>query len=1035
MKKTALKLLKICVITIASILTLLFLLPILFPGKVEEKIKDWANQTINAKLNFSKARLSFFEHFPTLTLTLHDFSLTGSAPFERDSLVAGKALSVGLDLGSVFQERIRVKKFFLDKALINIEVDAKGNANYNIYKGSGDTSTTAADSSNTQIKIEGIFISDSRVAYNDRSLPMQIELTGFNYSGTGNLASAEFDLNSKLAADSLNFSYDGTTYLKKRKIRADLVTRINTSSLALDFEKNNILINKLPVDFSGKMTILKDGYDMDLKIVSGTTDFGNIFSILPPDYEAWFADTRFQGTSRLTADLKGIYNTAEKKAPDLSIRLWVRDGQINHKKAPVPLEHVKIVASVLLPKLNADSITLKADTIYFDLNGKATRAALFAKGINAPYIRANLNSEIDLALLDQAIGLSFADLKGQLNLELEADGFYKTGQNPKNFRPDTIITAIPVYALKASIKNGYYKQKDLPLSVEKINGEIESACKDAQWKNISAALKNIHAIIGKGTVEGNLQFQGLPQTELQASLKANLQLDDLAKAIPMAGYSFAGTLNTDLIANGRLDTDRKIFPKLTADLQLNNGKIQTPYYPAPIEHISIKGQANSPRGSTADLSLKIPELSFQFEGQPFAITADLADFNDLRYSITGKGTLDITRIYQVFAIKNYSVAGKLKADLSAKGKQSDAMAGRYTQLQNKGFIEFDQLELAAKEYPAPFLIPSGKLEFNQDKAWLKNMVLLYQQNEFRLNGYAQNFIGYMLQNGVLAANLSVTSSKVNVDDFMAFAGTDTAVIATTSGGSGVILLPSNLNLALDATVKEIIYGGTKLTDFSGKLTLNKGILQVIDTKFGLAGAMFNLGANYQPADPRHAQFSFTVKADSFDVKRAYREIPMFHDMATAAAKAEGLISLDYALNGRLNDQMKPVLPSITGKGAVTLADVKVNGLKLFSAVSKATGKDSINNPNLKAVVLKSSIKNNIITLERTKMRIFGFRPRIEGQTSLDGKLNLRFRLGLPPLGIIRIPMTITGTAENPIVKMRKGKESDELTEEADTDTE
>lgn len=135
MKKTALKLLKICGITIASILALLFLLPILFPGKVEEKIKDWANQTINAKLNFSKARLSFFEHFPTLTLTLHDFSLTGSAPFEKDTLVAGKALSFGLDLGSVFQERIRVKKIFLDKALINIEVDAKGNANYNIYKG------------------------------------------------------------------------------------------------------------------------------------------------------------------------------------------------------------------------------------------------------------------------------------------------------------------------------------------------------------------------------------------------------------------------------------------------------------------------------------------------------------------------------------------------------------------------------------------------------------------------------------------------------------------------------------------------------------------------------------------------------------------------------------------------------------------------------------------------------------------------------------------------------------------------------------
>jgi AsmA protein len=120
---------------------------------------------------------------------------------------------------------------------------------------------------------------------------------------------------------------------------------------------------------------------------------------------------------------------------------------------------------------------------------------------------------------------------------------------------------------------------------------------------------------------------------------------------------------------------------------------------------------------------------------------------------------------------------------------------------------------------------------------------------------------------------------------------------------------------------------------------------------------------------------------------------------------------------------------------LTLEDVQLKGMKLFGAVSKATGKDSVNNPNLKAVVVKSSIANNIITIERTKMKIFGFRPRIEGQTSLDGKLNLRFRLGLPPFGLIGIPMTITGTSDHPIVKMSKGKEADELEEEIDEEEE
>lgn len=121
---------------------------------------------------------------------------------------------------------------------------------------------------------------------------------------------------------------------------------------------------------------------------------------------------------------------------------------------------------------------------------------------------------------------------------------------------------------------------------------------------------------------------------------------------------------------------------------------------------------------------------------------------------------------------------------------------------------------------------------------------------------------------------------------------------------------------------------------------------------------------------------------------------------------------------------------------LSLKKVKINGLKLFSAVSKATNKDSINNPDLSQVNIKTSIANNLITLERTKMKIFGFRPRFEGQVSFDGKLNLTGRLGLPPFGILGIPFTVTGTQDNPLVKLRRQKDSDQLeetVEEAETD--
>jgi len=107
-------------LSIAGLLLLLFLAPILFPGTVAEKIKKWTNESLAGELNFSKARLSFFNHFPSLTLTLYDFSLKGSAPFTKDTLVAADQVALGIDLSTlIFNKSIHIDKIFVSGALLN----------------------------------------------------------------------------------------------------------------------------------------------------------------------------------------------------------------------------------------------------------------------------------------------------------------------------------------------------------------------------------------------------------------------------------------------------------------------------------------------------------------------------------------------------------------------------------------------------------------------------------------------------------------------------------------------------------------------------------------------------------------------------------------------------------------------------------------------------------------------------------------------------------------------------------------------------
>ncbi|MGH2564461.1 MAG: AsmA family protein, partial [Ginsengibacter sp.] len=187
----------------------MFLLPVLFPGFVADKIKQWANNAITTELNFSKARLSFFNHFPSLTLTLHDVTLMGSPPYAKDTLLKADEIAFGIDLSTLFSKTISIDEIYLDDANISLKVYKEGAANYNVYKSGNKQKTVSTDTTGTSLKIKKIQISNSNLVYNDLSIPMLINAKNLNYTGEGDLDKAIFDLSSKIKIESLDLTYNG----------------------------------------------------------------------------------------------------------------------------------------------------------------------------------------------------------------------------------------------------------------------------------------------------------------------------------------------------------------------------------------------------------------------------------------------------------------------------------------------------------------------------------------------------------------------------------------------------------------------------------------------------------------------------------------------------------------------------------------------------------------------------------------------------------------------------------------------------------
>ncbi|CAD0002859.1 AsmA family protein [Flavobacterium salmonis] len=908
-KSILFKIAKYSGITFFVVLGLLFITPIIFADKIKEQIKKTANEKLSAELNYSDVSLSFFHHFPSLTLTLNDLNLNGSSPYATEKFITAKEVSFGINVASlIFSKAVKIDQIYLSDSFINVKVNKKGEANYNIYKSSSQQEKSK-DSSDTALKLERIEILNSKIIYDDQSTKVHFDALGFNYLGKGDLNKAVFDLYSKAKIEKLNIVYEDEPYLMNKKIDADLITKVNVNSLSFYFQQNNLKINQLLVDFKGNFDFLKDGYNMDFVIKSDNSDLYDVFTAFPPKYISWLSKTELKGNTNLLFTLKGNYIASQKIAPDLNLDVKIDNGFVNYDKSAFPVSNLNLDIKTKVPSLNPDLLIVDAKNLSLNINKDYLKSKFYIKGANTP----------------------------------------------------------------------------------DINGDF----------------------------------------------KAKIDLDKLSRALGIPGITLKGALTGDIKTNGKFDKKNRLFPTTKGLIELNNGYIKTKYYPNPITNIMVKTSIDNQKGTFDDLKVKIKPAQFTFEGKPIFMSADLSNFDDLNYDVKAKGELNISKIYNVFSQKGLDLDGFIKADLVLKGKQSDATKGNYSKLQNKGTLELRNIGIASEHLPKKFIIKEGIFKINQDKMSFNNFLAAYGESDFKMNGYLQNVFNYATtKTGVLKGSFTVSARYINVDEFMSNtaaitspAPTKTEASTTQVSQTGVIIIPTNLNLQLMANAQKVYYDKLILQNASGNLKMNKGKLSMQNTGFNLIGCKVVMNGNYQSVTSQKANFDYNIKASDFDIKKAYNEIDVFRKMASAAEKAQGIVSLDYQLKGRLNGNMEPVYPSLVGGGTLSVKDIKIRGLKMFNAVSKKTNSESMKNPDVSKVDIKTTIKNNIMTVERFKFKFAGFRPRIEGTTSLDGKLNLKMRLGLPPLGIFGIPLTVTGTQNNPKVKV--GRNTEDLEETKD----
>ena len=425
MKKWTKRILLTLVLLVVLLLTAAILIPILFKDKIEAKVKEEVNKSLNATVDWGDWDITLFKSFPNLTVTIENVKVCNKAPFEGICLADIAELTTTIDIKSLFGDKIDIRKVGLIRPRIVAKVLADGRANWDIAKPDTAATETPEDTAASafNVGLREYWIEDGHVIYDDASLLMTLDLAGLDHSGSGDFTQDLFTLKTTTHCDSTNVIYDGVKYLKNAKadVKADL--DMDLPNMKFTFKDNEATVNQLVLGFDGWLAMPTDDIVMDLKWNTKKNDLATLLSLVPAEFASSLAGVDMSGKAEFNGYVKGTYN--DNTMPGFGVRIGVDNGRFKYPDLPESVESIFVDCNITSPEgKDLDGMVVDLKRFAMKLAGNPVDARMYlTTPISDPNVDADLRAQLDLASIKKVVPMEKGDdLKGSLTADVRMKG-------------------------------------------------------------------------------------------------------------------------------------------------------------------------------------------------------------------------------------------------------------------------------------------------------------------------------------------------------------------------------------------------------------------------------------------------------------------------------------------------------------------------------------------------------------------------------------------------------------------------------------
>ena len=425
MNRTVKKTMKIAGITLGVILLLLLILPFAFQGKLAKLVKEEGNKMLNAQFDFRTLNISLLRNFPSASVSLEDFWLKGTGPFENDTLIQAGELTAAVNLFSLFGDGgYDISRIIVKDTRVHAIVLEDGRPNWDVMKPSPDAETPEDETAQEtfRIKLQKLPVDNLPVLYDDRQGGVFADLSRLEADCSGDFGSDRTVVDLKMETPSLTCRTGGIPLLNKVSLEADMDVDADLAGGKFTLRENMLRLNAIQLNLDGWLAQTKQGMDMDLRLNTNEVGFKELLSLIPAIYAKDFQDLKTDGKVTLNAFARGSME-GNTKVPQFEVNLDVKDAMFRYPSLPAGVEKINISALVRNAGGPLDATEISVAPFDFVLAGNPfSLNATVKTPVSDPDFHLTARGKLDLGKVKEVYPLDDMQLNGLVQADLELGG-------------------------------------------------------------------------------------------------------------------------------------------------------------------------------------------------------------------------------------------------------------------------------------------------------------------------------------------------------------------------------------------------------------------------------------------------------------------------------------------------------------------------------------------------------------------------------------------------------------------------------------